>query len=97
LWVGSAIIFRFQPDEAIVGVWHSHAGRPDPSRQDVLHWASEARWLSKQGLSFTEPAYLGLVATRAGSDWAFPKFHAWLSRGDEHRADPIELEVEQWR
>jgi JAB domain-containing protein similar to deubiquitination enzymes len=81
--------------EVVCGLWHSHFGRPDPSRQDLAHWAGEARFF--RGRSFTTPLYLGLIATRAGADWRYPKFHAWLSRGDEHRADPIELEEERWR
>lgn len=82
-------------DEVICGLWHSHFGRPDPSRQDLVHWAGEARYF--RGRSFTSPLYLGLIATTAGSDWAYPRFHAWLSRGDELRADPIDLEVQRWR
>jgi hypothetical protein len=81
--------------EVICGLWHSHFGRPDPSRQDLAHWAGEARYF--RGLSFKEPAYLGLIATTSGSDWLYPRFHAWMSWGDKHRADPIELEVQRWR
>jgi proteasome lid subunit RPN8/RPN11 len=76
------------PGERIVGDFHSH---PRPSRSsaaDERVWAS----LAKRGAG----KWLGLIATRKGTDWAYPEFTAYLSRG-EARAEQIAIEEERWQ
>jgi len=91
------VLHACTPRETIVGLWHSHPDRPDPSRADLKHWAGEARWFSERGFSFREPLYVGLIATTRGKSWLYPRFHCWLSRGDDQHASQIELEEERWR
>jgi integrative and conjugative element protein (TIGR02256 family) len=76
--------------EQILGNWHSHTDRTGPSPRDMESWAWSAR---KAGTG----VHLGLIAYRKGSDWRYPTFTAHLSRGDNLRAQQIDLEEERWR
>jgi len=78
------------PDgERIVGDWHGHSDAKGPSRADKRAWAL----LAEKSAS----PFCGLLVARNGSDWRYPKFASYLSRGDEHRVDQPELEVQRWR
>jgi hypothetical protein len=85
------------PDETLVGTWHSHPRNTPPSRADMKFWACEARWFSEQRLTFSQPLHLGLIVKQKGRSWAYPRFEAYLSRGDSLRAENVDLLEERWR
>jgi hypothetical protein len=82
-------------DECVVGQWHSHPAKLGPSKTDLKTWAGEARFLD--GRSFRGPLLCGLIAYQNGASWAYPAFRAFLSSGEECRAEEVDLLEERWR
>jgi hypothetical protein len=60
-------------------------------------WGREARWFSEQRLTFSKPLHLGLIVKQKARSWAYPRFEAYLSRGDERHVEDVDLTEERWQ